>query len=174
MSIQIKSYTVGCLIALLPILTFAQGCYKDNTATTPTNRFIIIKNGTVSDLKTGLMWKRCAEGQTWSGTTCLGEAKPYGWSEALKRAKTGYMGYTDWRVPNIKELSSIVEKQCKQPAINSILFPVTINGRFWSSSSFVSNPSQGWYVDFERGTTEILDAGNKSIANYVRLVRSGQ
>jgi hypothetical protein len=101
-------------LTLFPIIVFAQKCNTTIPPTTPTNRFTVNNNDTVSDTQTGLMWKKCSEGQ--SGANCsMGNAKAYTWQLALQQAQTvnkngSFAGYSDWRVPNIKELLSIIEK----------------------------------------------------------------
>jgi hypothetical protein len=56
-------------------------------------------NGTVTDTRTGLMWKQCSEGQSWSPGTCSGTASGFTWSQALARAEAAtFAGYADWRV----------------------------------------------------------------------------
>lgn len=143
-------------------------------ATTPTSDFVDHGNGTVTHTKTGLMWKRCAEGLT-SGASCTGTAATYTWQGALNQAKAlnavGYAGFNDWRVPNQKELGSIVERQCKQPTINSALFPATVRSLHWSSSQHAATGNRAWRIDFSAGT-ELDDL--KSTSLYVRLVRGGQ
>jgi len=64
-------------------------------------------DGTASNSKTGLTWKRCHEGQTWTGSTCTGKPKEYTWDEA-KKLKSSFAGKTDWRLPSIDELHTIV------------------------------------------------------------------
>jgi hypothetical protein len=55
------------------------------------------------------MWKQCAEGL--SGATCqTGSAQTFTWANALAHAEAStFANYTDWRLPNVKELSSLVE-----------------------------------------------------------------
>ncbi len=145
--------------------------------TTPTVDFTDHGDGTVTHTQTGLMWKRCSEGQVWDGTTCTGSATTFTWQGSLQQAETlnnetGYATFTDWRVPNIKELKSIVEMQCIQPSINSTIFPVTINtGWYWSSSPYAGLGSYAWGVYFYVGNDGTL---KKSLDHYVRLVRVGQ
>ena len=66
-------------------------------------RFIDNENGTITDIKTNLMW---AKTNSYSDLgNCLG------WDESRKyvsRLSTG--GYSDWRMPTVKELRSIFEK----------------------------------------------------------------
>lgn len=161
------------IFTLLPVITLAQTCQTASIpATTPTNRFTVNNNGTVSDTKTGLMWKKCSEGQ--SGTDCSGgSAATYTWQLALQQAQTvnnggGFAGYSDWRVPNVKELLTIVEEQCVQPSINLTVFPNTPSNVFWSSSPDANYSSFAWFVYFGSGSSDNYGKGYDS---YVRLVR---
>ncbi len=139
---------------------------------TPTSAFTDNGNGTVTHTLTGLIWKRCAEGQTWSGATCTGGATTFNWANALIQAKNAsFAGQTDWRLPNLKELESIVESCGYSPSINQTLFPATPASYFWSGSSYVPDPAGAWSVDFSVGDTY---AFLKSYAYYARLVRGGQ
>ena len=156
----------------------AQTCQSETSvpSTTPDDRFLMHGNGTVTDTATDLMWAQCAEGL--SGSACTdGGAANFTWEEALIRARdSGLAGYTDWRLPNIKELSSIVEERCGIPAINLAVFPApdpsTLTGSFWSASGVASSPQFAWSVSFLDGFTAA------SIRDFhyerVRLVRSGQ
>ncbi len=103
---------------LLANTASAQTCKTDSiTATTPDSRFEILAGGSeVKDKRTGLIWQRCSLRQTWDGSTCTGTAKSYNWQQALSQAQALGNGY---RLPNIKELQSIVEQQCYNPAINT-------------------------------------------------------
>ncbi len=80
-----------------------------------------------------------------------------------------FCGYDDWRMPTQEELISIVNFGAYAPAIDSLFFPYTQNGRYWSSSSTVAG-SYSWYVNFYYGTN---NDEVKGIDHYVRLVRSG-
>jgi len=113
----------------------AQVCdYSSIEATAPADRFIDNGDGTVTDEGTGLQWKRCSEGQTWTGATCTGPATQFfglsdGWKQALQLANSAvYAGKSDWRVPNVKELASIIEQACHSPAVDIAVFPATPGG----------------------------------------------
>ncbi len=156
--------------------------------TTPETLFTDNGNGTLIDTRTGLMWLRCPLGQTWTGTACDGEPDYRSWQEALQAADGAiFAGFGDWRLPNIKELASIVEQHCRLPAQNASLFParpdelVTVQPEdkdepripeaylFWTASPFALNANYAWVIDFRNGVDTIKTKGS---AQRVRLVRS--
>lgn len=136
---------------------------------TPTSAFTDNLDGTVTHNLTGLIWKRCAEGQAWDGVTCTGTAATFRWGEALIQSKNAnFAGHTDWRLPNHKELVSIVEYCGYVPAINTIEFPGAPAAMFWASSAYTA---YAWYVDFNDGATNI----NANVYSLdARLVRGGR
>lgn len=142
------------------------------TANTPTTAFVDHGDGTVTHAKTGLMWKKCAEGL--DGATCTtGMATTHTWQAALQLVETlnnggGFATYNDWRVPNLKELHSIVERQCIGPAINAAIFPATASSQYWSASPYAGSDTQAWHVNFNSGLDFI---SGKDTSHYVRLVR---
>ena len=143
-------------------------------ASTPDSQLFDNGNATISDIKTGLMWKKCAEGL--SGADCdSGSALSLNWQEALEQPgvvnSSGFAGYTDWRLPNVKELTSIVEEQCYDPAINLNRFPGTPSSNFWSSSADAGSSGSAWGVSFGNGFSG-YDA--RYYSRLVRLVRGGQ
>uniref|UniRef100_UPI004056AAD6 Lcl C-terminal domain-containing protein n=1 Tax=Candidatus Electronema sp. TaxID=2698783 RepID=UPI004056AAD6 len=142
------------------------GCDADLAKST--EHLTVNADGTVSDSKTKLMWKRCPEGYTYtSPNTCTaGATATYTWSVALTLPAT-FATYTDWRLPNVKELQSIVEEQCSAPAINVTAFPNTPSSKVWANSPSAAS-GYAWYVDFSTGTA--VDA-LKTQSYGVRLVR---
>ncbi|NEX18574.1 MAG: hypothetical protein C1943_18745 [Halochromatium sp.] len=137
--------------------------------------FVDNGNGTVSDHNTGLMWAKCFAGQT--GNDCgTGGAEGRSWQEALTYAdEASLAGYDDWRLPNVKELLSLVDHSRFQPAIDQQFFPGTPADAsadwFWSSTPSAYNSDRAWFVSFSDG--EVGD-GNKGFGLYVSLVRGGQ
>ncbi len=166
---------VGMLIGSGQALADANCDTITIAATTPTAAFVDNADGTVTHAKTGLTWKKCAEGL--DGATCAtGTATTHSWQAALQLAETlnnggGFADNNDWRVPNLKELHSIVERQCVNPAVNATIFPATVSGQYWSSSLHAGNNSDAWYVNFNNGLDFI---SGKSASHYVRLVRGGR
>ncbi|MGH8475988.1 MAG: IPTL-CTERM sorting domain-containing protein [Methylococcales bacterium] len=154
---------------------FAASCFSDIAESTPSSAFYSgASNGVVVHQGTGLMWARCSLGQTWSPTThrCDGTAASYTWTQALEAANHSTLaGYTDWRVPNLKEMTSITERRCFDPAINENIFPGTPTVFFWSASTYHSDPNSAWNVYSFNGVDHV---GPKSGTNWVRLVRGGR
>jgi hypothetical protein len=140
-------------------------------ATTPGNRFNDHSDGTLTDIQTGLMWAKCAEGT--SGSECTtGSISAHIWQAAFDLAGSSALaGYNDWRLPNINELKSIVERQCYTPAINLSVFPNTPSWNFWSASPVAGTSNNVWGVYFDYGNSSSY---GRAIGRYVRLVRSGQ
>lgn len=154
-------------------------CNDKMPASTPNSQLIDNGDGTVTDLKTELMWKKCLEG--FSGDSCgKGSLDSFTWQEALEQpgivnTGSGFAGYTDWRLPNIKELISIVEEQCSNPAMNVDRFPYTSSSTLhvWSGSPHYVYSGYAWYVDFSNGNSS-SNYGQRYNLYAVRLVRSGQ
>ena len=149
----------------------AQTCIIDKVIpTTPDERFIDRGDGSVQDKHTGLIWMRCSLGQVWDGATCSGTAAVYTWQQALQEA-AGYTfaGSSTWRLPNVNELKSIVEKACYDPAINLTAFPATPSAPFWTASPLAPGYDYAWIVSFNYGNAY---GGHKNSSSYfVRLVR---
>ena len=161
------------VISMAPAV--AQTCRDDIPASAPDSRYTDNGDGMVTDKATGLIWKQCAEGL--SGPDCLtGSATRFTWQQALQHAETAdFAGSSLWRLPNKKELASLVEQRCYLPAINSRFFPNTpTNDWFWSSSPDASSAYSGaWLVGYGYGDVD-SSAKYISYARYVRLVRGGQ
>ncbi len=138
----------------------------------PDSSFTDHGNGTVTDNRTKLTWKKCSEGQTYSGGVCSGAAATFSWVEALDRGRNDTTAtYNDWRLPNAKELRSLVEECNVDPAINDSLFPATPNSYFWSGSPYLYGDSISWAVGFSLGESR---PAARSSNYHVRLVRAAE
>lgn len=122
-----------------------------------TNNFIDNGDGTVSDLATGLMWQKADDGQGKD------------WEESLAYAENlDLANYSDWRLPNAKELQSIVDysrspQTTNSPAIDPVFETTEINDPegntgqypfFWTSTTHLDgrNPSaSAAYIAFGEG-----------------------
>jgi hypothetical protein len=163
--------TLLFLITSLPSLAVHAVCVDAANNTTPNDRFTLNSDGTAIDNQTGLMWNRCSVGQTWDGdsSTCTGTAIMQNWAEALSAAENASdAGHTDWYLPNIKELASIVEQSCTDPAVNPNVFPNTPSENYWSSSPSAEEDNKSWYMDFNTGGDLV---SNRTTELRLRLVR---
>lgn len=116
-------------------------------------------DGTITQ-GTGLMWQKEDDNTNKE------------WEAAITYCKgLSLGGYSDWRLPTIEELKSIIDKTREKPVINTTYFPNTKASDYWSSTTNENNTSQAWYVDFYGGA--VYKYG-KFHGDYVRCVRGGQ
>ncbi|TAN64867.1 MAG: DUF1566 domain-containing protein [Methylobacter sp.] len=168
---RLKLSLYFCLLIHAQV-SVAQTCNPHIIADAPDSRYTVNADGTVLDNKTVLTWMRCSLGQTWHNGVCTGSAQPYNWPSALQSAESAvFAGKNDWRLPNLKELQSLVESRCYDPAINLTAFPNATGDSFWSSSPIANYNIYAWIVYFHYGN-DYWGAKNHNL--YVRLVRSGQ
>jgi len=146
-------------------------------------------DGTATNSKTGLTWKRCYEGQTWTGSTCSGAPKGYTRDEA-KKMKSSFVGKTDWRLPSIDELHTIVYctdgrrpiqrdkngevvtingedangeclgKDFQRPTVNLAVFPM---------QNYESNPDEKYYPNVAWSASPGAVYAASGLALYVNL-----
>ncbi|WP_164518273.1 DUF1566 domain-containing protein [Pseudoalteromonas rubra] len=142
-----------------------------------------ITNHLVYDNKTNLTWYSCRNYGKKNSSECVDYHAVKTWQEALKAVEgVTYAGYSDWRLPSIKELNSIIEYSCYYPALNLSLFPNQVinedhlENTVWSSTPAISarlpsSKKNGVYV------TNLLDGHSSVIpkssqASYF-MVRQG-
>ena len=115
---------------------------------------------TITDNRTDLIWQKedASTTRNWEGAIT--------YCEGLTLASQ-----SDWRLPNIRELESIVDDSTCSPAIDSTYFPNTNSSEYWSSTTNAGGTSDAWHVDFSDGGVDYNDKGDRY---YVRCVRGGQ
>jgi hypothetical protein len=130
-------------------------------------RFHDNSDGTVTDMATGLMWQKDTadvndDGQVDSADTLL-------WNDAFTYCENlSFAGHDDWRLPQQRELFSIIDVNRTNPAIDPVFGALSV--AYWSSFGD-GPPDVSWYVEFSNGTSKPV---LRSISlNYVRAVRSG-
>lgn len=133
--------------------------------------YIAHGDGTVTDMKTQLMWMQCAEGQ--EGPRCEGNVLQYTWDLAMRvpellNQRGGYAGHNDWRLPTLQELQSLVRRD-ERPSICAEAFPNSPANLFWSSTLVSEGSNAACNVYFGTGSHGANDREN---AYSVRLVRS--
>jgi hypothetical protein len=111
-------------------------CVRGATAAGP--RFTDRHDGTVHDDATGLTWQQTVGSErSWAdaGTYCAGLAVAGG----------------GWRLPDMKELQTLLDEAKTDPAIDGTLFPGTPAGGFWTGTPLVDMPPNAWFVSFSDG-----------------------
>ncbi|MDW7534818.1 MAG: DUF1566 domain-containing protein [Candidatus Nitrotoga sp.] len=137
-------------------------------------RYVVSMDGNeVADTTTGLIWRRCAEGMKMTADGCSGAATAFSSDQAQGWTKNEVStSGKPWRLPSLKELLSIVDSSCCNPAIDAAAFPGTPSSPFWSALPAAGEPSHAWGVNFDYG---YVDYGSEhTSAGYrIRLVRPG-
>jgi hypothetical protein len=144
----------------------------------PTPRFTDHGNGTVTDNLTGLIWLSNANTfatQTWANALSLAGGLASGSFGLSDGSKGG-----DWRLPNIRELQSLVDYGQINPALPNTVgtgrwtqfdpFTGVQSSNYWSSTTTLSDTVWAFVVNFADGT---VGGGAKSIGRYVWCVRGG-
>jgi len=133
----------------------------------PSPRFMDHGNGTITDNLIGLMWTKNAN--------LAGGTKT--WQGALDYVKSinsgaGLGGYHDWRLPNRKELFSLIDHSKWYPALPaSHPFQNVQSSSYWSSTTYAGYTAFAWVVRMWSG---YVFYDGKSYIYYVWPVRSGQ
>ncbi|PAT38042.1 DUF1566 domain-containing protein [Vandammella animalimorsus] len=122
----------------------------------------------VRDTATGLIWRRCSEGQSWSGASCVGTFSRMTYDEAMAHAE----GQPDGRLPNLKELQSLVRRECANPAIDADAFPNTPGTWYWTRTPHAGSSADAWIVGFYEGG--FADYYYQNFRGAVRLVRTAR
>ncbi len=114
-------------------------------------------DGTINDVKNGIMWQQ----QTGSFT--------YSWSAAGQVCRNLSLGgHVDWRLPSLRELLSIADFGVHSPAMNLATFPGTRNADYWTADPNARLASEAWSVNFRYGN---FVPQAVSAQEYVRCVR---
>lgn len=166
-----KSLIIAAVLAGLSAPLAAQECDKGKPATAPMSRFKAGPEGTLIDTASKKIWLRCPVGMSWDGSSCAGQSHTYTWNDSLdvigeyNAKKVG--GRSNWRLPTVEELNSIVEKQCFKPAINLEAFPYSPESGFWTDSTVEGVQPRVWIVHFLHGERYIA---NKKQDWRIRLI----
>lgn len=139
----------------------------------PTPRFTDNGDQTMTDNLTGLIWTK--DGKTPCPAACTpGVYKT--WQGALDYVtcvnSNNYLGKNDWRLPNINELSSLVNWQQYTQAVwlNGQGFSNVQSSSYWSSSNYADSTGYAWH-SMRDG---YVGYNGKSYYYYVWPVRGGQ
>ena len=127
-------------------------------------RFVDNKDGTVMDTLTGLMWTKDA--QQIEGI--------WNWSAALGKCyHQDFAGYSDWRLPNVRELTSLIDYAETRPSIEETHPFKNVKNRYWTSTTngMPYYTDEAWQVTFSVGD---FDTWWKNHLLYAWCVRGGR
>lgn len=162
------SRAAACGPRLLAIAIFALAACAGHAA----GRFAVSADGQeVTDSKSGLTWRRCAEGMRWDGTACNGKLVKYSYATAKQKAAAmAQAGGKAWRIPTRDELVALVDMgRKKKPRIDTDAFPQTPSAPFWASKPGTDDNLNAWLVNFGNGKVH----ANLGQAKFpLRLVRA--
>jgi hypothetical protein len=134
------------------------------------NDFVDNGDGTITDRATGLMWTKGDSGTTMN------------WQQALEYAEDlAHAGFDDWRLPNVKELQSIVDYRrapdassasARGPALDPIFDLTETESWFWTSTTHLEHRFGAYYVCFGQAFSARRWNGNRMNAHGAGAVRS--
>lgn len=148
--------------AFLSVPALSQTCNFFMKPSAESGRFVDLETGYVLDVVTMLRWSFCSLGQTYEQGACTGIPDTY---ETFRGALVAASEIEGHRIPNIKELGTIVERSCVEPAINQSIFPDTPLYVYWSSTP--GSSGSGMIIDFTDGSEIIRDINRPKV---IRLI----
>ncbi len=129
------------------------------------NKFRDNGDGTITDKATGLTWMQLDSGHLKAGESKDGKLN---WEQALEWAENlEYAGHDDWRLPNIKELQSIVDYTRSPDTTNSAAIDPMFRVTPIRDAQGETN-----YPFYWSGTTHLRDGGQGSGGCYFAFGRS--
>jgi len=125
-------------------------------------------DGTITDASSSLMWEKCDFGK--ATTTCAGAASTFSFANASTTCKNlRLVSQSDWRIPQVAELDTIVDRTKQNPSINGTYFASTTIQWHWTNEPRVSTPANGWVVMFDEGS---VSDDVKTVAYPIKCVRT--
>jgi len=184
----IRAGLVGGVVALVLLLTPAVALSQGRgggPAPSQPGRWVDNGDETITDTMTGLMWEKKTT-TVGSGTSVLDARdvdNKYTWEQAMTdyvdrlngrliadANGTAFARHTDWRIPTMQELQTIVEPSA--PGRINPIFGPNVTSSYWTSSRRLLGPAAvPWYVNF--GTDLPVYVG-KPFELHVRAVRDAR
>jgi hypothetical protein len=140
------------------------------------DHWVEFKDGLIRDRKKKIVWKKCPEGL--SGNDCSsGETSLMNYESAQRACLSlnteddgkGHKGLSNWRLPTLVELTSIIDYSKYKPAIHTDYFPNTFPIYFWSDTRSAISFSNYWAVNFLDGTTNDIHPKDSTSSEVTNL-----
>jgi hypothetical protein len=139
--------------------TFFVQCVQGNTSY-GVNAFVDNGNQTITDNATGLMWAKADSGVAMNWQNALA------WVQTQNAAN--YLGHNDWRMPNAKELQSILDYSRSPSTTNSAAIASVFN-----ATSFVNEGGSLDWPWYWTSTTHAAYNGMGASGVYIAFGRAG-
>jgi hypothetical protein len=191
---------VGALTPSQPLKTGQTTCWSDTGASVPcfgskqdgeiqagaARGFTNNGDGTITDNKTGLMWEVLSNDNLLGSLHDKDTVYTWGNAFAVKIAGlngTSFAGHNDWRLPNRRELESLLNLGVFTPAAYIDLATACAAGctvatcsctqptEYWTSTTYEPSKPLAWVINFNNGDVAAQD--KNATSNAVRAVRGG-
>jgi hypothetical protein len=140
---------------------YDDGYYQEGSDISP--RFTDNNDGTITDNVTGLMWVKDG-----SGAGCNNGSQT-DWTNSISFCHgLTFAGHSDWRLPNVNELFSIINHSLSYPAVDTTFFPNTQPSYYWTSTTGSGGTTFAETIYLYNGQ---MNYDYKTSAHYVRPVR---
>jgi hypothetical protein len=175
---------IALVVAMMPGIVLSQG-RGAGPAPSPAGRFVDNGDDTITDTMTRLMWekKTTAVGSGPSAMDARDVDNRFTWEYAMSEyvdrlngrliafATDGaFAGHTDWRIPTMQELQTIVEPA--SPGRINPAFGPNAPASYWTSSRRLLGPTAvPWYIGFG---TDIPVYVGQPFSFHVRAVRNAR
>lgn len=147
-------------------------------------------DGTITDQRTTLMWEKLSN----DGSIHDVDDVAFWWAGAFKKVSDlnsqAFAGYSDWRLPNARELNTLTNFAAYNPAVdpafNNNCLPgctqtecsCTNEAPYWSSTTIQFTPQNAWALDFKTASMvsnkqKWPPSSSSTPSVYVRAVRGG-
>jgi hypothetical protein len=148
-------------------------------------------DGTITDAETGLMWEKKDQSGSlhdqsneyiWSSSGTAPDGPLFTTFLAGLNLGAGFAGHTDWRIPTIAELETIIDytvfAHVAAPFNSACVASCSVTtcsctaaSGYWSSTSLVGSPFYAWGVIF--APNGLVLSGDKAAVGFARSVRGG-
>jgi hypothetical protein len=128
--------------------TYRARCVRTNgSIIASASSFMAPGDGTVVDGRTMLTWQRDVDPLTRT------------WTDAKAYCATLALAGGGFRLPNMKELQTLIDENAADPAIDAAAFPDTPSESFWTATPLAADATESWFVNFYNGVayTSVVD-----------------
>ncbi|MCB1170874.1 MAG: DUF1566 domain-containing protein [Leptospiraceae bacterium] len=129
-------------------------------------QFLLTGDGNVLQKSTGLIWQRCSQG--YSGEDCSIVGAQTTFTVAQANASCTSLG-TDWRLPSIQELSTLMDSGRSSPSYDGTAFPgSSFAVPYWSATADAGSPGSNFQLNFGLGVLISVADTNSNAARCVQ------